>query len=83
MRSVRMTMGEVVTNLPPSTPGSFPNPLSSELENRGVGWQVTSWKEMLSIGGRLKQAKRGETYVATLSWKDCNISHFRVIVRLY
>ncbi|GJU68122.1 putative reverse transcriptase domain-containing protein [Tanacetum coccineum] len=40
MRSVGMALGEVATNLPPSTPG-------------WKGWQVRSWKEMLSIGGRI------------------------------
>nr|GEX51241.1 hypothetical protein [Tanacetum cinerariifolium] len=37
MRSIKMALGEVVTNLPASTPG----------------WKVKSWKEMLSIGGRI------------------------------
>ncbi|GJV69423.1 hypothetical protein Tco_1484932 [Tanacetum coccineum] len=81
MRSVRMILGEVVTNLPPSTPGwkalrnrsldlLAPQPLQLMLKtglltlkrysrfwdvlmNSRLGWQVTSWKEMLSIGGRL------------------------------
>ncbi|GJR63505.1 putative reverse transcriptase domain-containing protein [Tanacetum coccineum] len=81
MRSVRMALGEVVTNLPPSTPGwkglgnrsldlLAPQPLQLMLKtgllilrrysrfwnvlmNSRLGWQVTSWKEMLSIGARL------------------------------
>ncbi|GJR38227.1 reverse transcriptase domain-containing protein [Tanacetum coccineum] len=76
-----MTLGEVVTNLPPSTPSwkglgnrsldlLAPQPLQLMLKtglltlrrylrfwdvliNSRLGWQVTSWKEMLSIGGRL------------------------------
>ncbi|GKC66081.1 zinc finger, CCHC-type, retrotransposon gag domain protein [Tanacetum coccineum] len=65
--------GEVVTKLPPSTPGwkdlgnrnldlLAPQPLrlaSYKLEGDALNW----WKSF-------KQAKGGETYVATLSWKD-------------
>ncbi|GJZ66721.1 hypothetical protein Tco_0623417 [Tanacetum coccineum] len=56
MRSVGMALGEVATNLPPSTPG-------------WKGWQVRSWKEMLSIGGRIlnkpKEVRR--------MWLPCHV----------
>ncbi|GKF06186.1 transposon ty3-I gag-pol polyprotein [Tanacetum coccineum] len=81
MRSVRTALGEVVTNLLPSTLGwkglgnrnldlLAPQPLQltpktglltlrrysrfwDVLMNSRLGWQVTSWKEMLLIGGSL------------------------------
>ncbi|GJW58605.1 putative reverse transcriptase domain-containing protein [Tanacetum coccineum] len=61
-----MAMREVVTNLLPSTPGwkgcadEFNARLPSyKLEVDALNW----WKAF-------KQAKEGETYMATLSWKD-------------
>ncbi|GJV22011.1 hypothetical protein Tco_0736788 [Tanacetum coccineum] len=55
MRSVGMALGEVVTNLPPSTP-CWKEDIErfwDVLMNSRLGWQVRSWKEMLSIGGRI------------------------------
>ncbi|GKE39831.1 putative reverse transcriptase domain-containing protein [Tanacetum coccineum] len=93
MRFVRKALGEVVTNLLPSTPGwkclgnksldlLAPQPLQLMLKtelltlrrysrfwdvliNSRLGWQVTSWKGMLSIGGLFprseQQSIRGST----------------------
>nr|GEX68235.1 transposon Tf2-9 polyprotein [Tanacetum cinerariifolium] len=61
-----MVLGEMVTNLLPSTPGwkgcanEFKVRLASyKFEGDALSW----WKAF-------KQAKGGEAYVATLSWKD-------------
>nr|GFB55675.1 hypothetical protein [Tanacetum cinerariifolium] len=55
----RMVLGKMVTNLLPSTPGWKARMASYKFESDVLSW----WKDF-------KQAKGGEAYVATLSWKD-------------